>query len=164
MTAIYLAGPLFSEGERAFLDRVAAGLRARGHDVFVPHEQFRTDMVALDAATVFRVDVEGVRRANLLVAWLDGPMVDDGTACEIGIFSELVASGDPRYRGIVGLVTDLRTQRRRGTSGDGINLFVAGAVLASGELTWSVEDALDAVDRLAADPPPARTAPVAPTN
>lgn len=149
MTAIYLAGPLFSDGERAYLDELARRLRARGHDVFVPHEQFTDDIVDLDAATVFRKDVDGVREANLLFAWLDGPMVDDGTACEIGIFAELVRSGDPRYLGIVGLVTDIRTQRRRGTSGDGINLFVAGAVLANGEIAWSVDEALDAVDRRA---------------
>ena len=147
---IYLAGPLFSVGERAFLDDVAAQLRARGHEVFVPHEQFTDRIVDLDAATVFRVDVEGVRRANILLAWLDGPMVDDGTACEIGIFSELVASSDPRYLGIVGLATDLRTLRRRGTPGDGINLFVAGAVTANGELAWGVDEAIEAVDRLAA--------------
>lgn len=150
---IYLAGPLFSDGERAYLDELALRLRARGHDVFVPHEQFSDDIVDLDAATVFRVDAEGVRRANLLFAWLDGPMVDDGTACEIGIFSELVTSGDSRYVGIVGLATDIRTQRRRGTPGDGLNLFVAGAVLANGVLTWSVDEALDAVDRLAATVP-----------
>jgi hypothetical protein len=150
MTAIYLAGPLFSEGERAYLDELARRLRARGHEVFVPHEQFSDGIVDLDAATVFRVDVEGVRRANVLFAWLDGPMVDDGTACEIGIFAELVRSGDPRYVGIVGLVTDIRTQRRRGTPGDGLNLFVAGAVVANGELAWTACDALDAVDRLAA--------------
>jgi hypothetical protein len=146
---IYLAGPLFSVGERAFLDDVAARLRAAGHDVFVPHEKFTDQIVDLDAATVFRVDLEGVRRANLLLAWLDGPMVDDGTACEIGIFSELVTSGDPHYVGIVGLVTDLRTVRRRGTPGDGVNLFVAGAVQANGEMVWSVDEALAAVDRLA---------------
>ncbi len=146
---IYLAGPLFSTAERAFLDDVAARLREHGHDVFVPHEQFTDDIVDLDAARVFRVDVDGVRAANLLFAWLDGPMVDDGTACEIGIFSELVASGDPRYVGIVGLATDLRTLRRRGTPGDGINLFVAGAVIANGEIAWSVDDAIAAVDRLA---------------
>lgn len=146
---VYLAGPLFSTAERAFLDDLAARLRARGHDVFVPHEQFTDEIVELDAARVFRVDVEGVRAANLLLAWLDGPMVDDGTAAEIGIFSELVRSGDPRHVGIVGLATDLRTLRRRGTPGDGINLFVAGAVAANGEMTWSVDDALDAVDRLA---------------
>ena len=150
---IYLAGPLFSVGERAILDDLAARLRARGHDVFVPHEQFTDQIVELDAATVFRVDVEGVRRANVLLAWLDGPMVDDGTACEIGIFSELIASDDPRYLGIVGLATDLRILRRRGTPGDGINLFVAGAVTANGELTWSVTEAVDAVDRLAAGRP-----------
>lgn len=152
---IYLAGPLFSEGERAFLDELARRLRANGHDVFVPHEQFTDEIVELDAARVFRVDVSGVRGANLLFAWLDGPMVDDGTACEIGIFSELVASGDPRYLGIVGLVTDLRLQRRRGTPGEGINLFVAGAVQANGELAWSVDDALAAVARRAASRPPA---------
>ena len=146
---IYLAGPLFSEAERAYLDELASRLRANGHEVFVPHEQFTDEIVELDAARVFRVDLAGVRAANLLFAWLDGPMVDDGTACEIGIFSELVASGDPRYVGIVGLATDLRILRRRGTPGDGINLFVAGAVAANGEMTWSVDDALAAVDRLA---------------
>ncbi|HEX6867766.1 MAG TPA: nucleoside 2-deoxyribosyltransferase [Candidatus Limnocylindrales bacterium] len=146
---IYLAGPLFSDGERAYLDELARRLRGRGHDVFVPHEQFTAGIVDLDPATVFRVDAAGVREANVLVAWLDGPMVDDGTACEIGMFAELVGSGDARYRGIVGLVTDLRTQRRRGTQGEGINLFVAGAVRANGELAWSVDDALDAVDRFA---------------
>jgi hypothetical protein len=150
MTSIYLAGPLFSEGERAYLDELARRLRGRGHDVFVPHEQFTDEIVELDAARVFRVDVGGVRAANVLFAWLDGPMVDDGTACEIGIFSELVAAGDPRYLGIVGLATDLRTLRRRGTPGDGINLFVAGAIAANGEMTWSVDAALDAIDRLAA--------------
>ena len=147
---IYLAGPLFSEGERAFLDDLAGRLRERGHDVFVPHEQFTGEVVDLAPAEIFEVDVGGVRDASLLLAWLDGPMVDDGTACEIGIFAQLMASGDPRYVGIVGLVTDLRAMRRRGTPGDGLNLFVAGAIAANGELTWSVEDAIAAVDRLAA--------------
>lgn len=147
---IYLAGPLFSVGERAYLDSLALRLRERGHDVFVPHEQFTDDIVDLDAADVFRVDAEGVRTADLLFAWLDGPMIDDGTACEIGIFAELVRIDPARHRGIVGLVTDIRTQRRRGTPGDGINLFVAGAVLANGELAWSEDEALDAVDRLSA--------------
>ena len=87
----------------------------------------------------------------MLLAWLDGPVVDDGTACEIGMFAELVARGDPRYRGIVGLVTDLRLQRRRGNAvGDGMNLFVIGAIEASGRVCWSVDEAVEALRELAA--------------
>ena len=73
-------------------------------------------------------------------------MVDDGTATEIGVFAELVRSGDPRYRGIVGLVTDLRLERRRGNAvGDGMNLFVAGAIASAGRVCWSVQEAIAAL-------------------
>jgi nucleoside 2-deoxyribosyltransferase len=145
---IYLAGALFSEAERAWLDGLAARLRAEGFDCFVPHEQF-SELKELTPAEVFRVDAQGVREANVLLAWLDGPSIDDGTACEIGMFAELTASGDPRYRGIVGLVTDLRLQRRRGkAAGDGMNLFVAGAVEANGRICWSVDEAIEALREL----------------
>lgn len=142
---IYVAGALFSEAERAWLDGLAARLREEGFECFVPHEQF-SELKELTPAEVFRVDAQGVRDANVLLAWLDGPSIDDGTACEIGMFAELAASGDPRYRGIVGLVTDLRLQRRRGTAvGDGMNLFVAGAIEANGRICWSVDEAIEAL-------------------
>jgi nucleoside 2-deoxyribosyltransferase len=145
---IYLAGPLFSEAERAWLDGCAARLRGEGFECFLPHEQFG-ELKELTPAEVFRVDAEGVRAANVLLAWLDGPVIDDGTACEIGLFAQLVASGDSRYRGIVGVVTDLRLQRRRGNAvGDGMNLFVAGAIEATGRICWSVDEAIDALREL----------------
>ena len=147
---LYVAGPLFSEAERSWLDALAERLRAEGFDCFVPHENF-SELKELTPGEVFRVDAAGVRGANVLLAWLDGPVVDDGTACEIGMFAELVASGDPRYRGIVGIVTDLRLQRRRGNAvGDGMNLFVIGAIEANGRVCWSVDDAVDALRELAA--------------
>ncbi len=146
---IYLAGPLFSDAEREWLDRLAQRLRAEGFDCFVPHEHFDS-LAELTPAEVFRVDAGGVRSANVLVAWLDGPVVDDGTACEIGMFAELVAGGDPRYRGIVGIVTDLRLQRRRGNAvGDGMNLFVIGAIEQAGRVCWSVDEAVDALREFA---------------
>jgi nucleoside 2-deoxyribosyltransferase len=95
------------------------------------------------------VDAAGLRSANALLAWLDGPLVDDGTAAEIGMFAERVASGDPHYRGVVGLVTDLRAERRRHrTAGDGLNLFVAGAIEATGRICWSVDEAVEALRAL----------------
>jgi len=142
---IYMAGALFSEAERAWLDGLAARLRAEGFDCFVPHEHF-AELVDVAPAEVFRVDAEGVRAANVLLAWLDGPVVDDGTAAEIGMFAQLVASGEPRYRGVVGLVTDLRAERRRGRAvGDGLNLFVAGAIEATGRICWSVDEVVEAL-------------------
>jgi nucleoside 2-deoxyribosyltransferase len=144
----YLAGPLFSDAERDWLDRFATRIRAEGIECFVPHEQF-DELRELSPSEVFRVDGEGLRSANALVAWLDGPVVDDGTACEIGMFAQLVASGDPQYRGMVGVVTDLRLQRRRGNAvGDGMNLFVVGAIEAAGRLCWSVEEAIAALREL----------------
>ncbi len=142
---VYLAGPLFSEAERAWLDRMAARIREEGIDCFVPHEQFE-QLQELTPKDVFRVDGEGLRSANVLVAWLDGPIVDDGTACEIGMFAQLLASGAEQYRGIVAVVTDLRLQRRRGFAvGDGLNLFVVGAIESAGQICWSVDEAIDAL-------------------
>ena len=145
---VYVAGPLFSEGERTWLDLLAARLRREGYDCFVPHENF-TQVVELTPQEVYRVDGDGLRSANALVAWLDGPMVDDGTAAEIGAFAELVRSGDPTYCGIVGIVTDLRLERRRGNApGDGMNLFVVGAIESCGRICWSVDEAVAALDEL----------------
>jgi len=146
---IYLAGPLFSQAERDWLDGLAATLRAEGLDCFVPHENFGA-LKKLTPDEVYRVDGAGLRGSNALLAWLDGPVIDDGTAAEVGAFAELVRGGDPRYRGIVGLVTDLRLERRRGNvTGDGMNLFVTGAIRAAGSVCWSVEDAVAALHALA---------------
>ena len=145
---VYLAGPLFSQAERAWLDGLSAALRADGLDVFVPHENF-DPTTEPTPEEVYRVDGAGLRASNALLAWLDGPMIDDGTAAEIGAFAELVASVDKRYRGIVGLVTDLRLERRRGRApGDGMNLYVAGAIASAGRTCWSVEEAVIALREL----------------
>ena len=142
---IYLAGPLFSTAERAWLDGLAGTLRGEGFDCFVPHENFGA-LKELTPDEVYRVDGDGLRASSALLAWLDGPVVDDGTAAEIGAFAELVRADPARYRGIVGLVTDLRLERRRGNvTGDGMNLFVIGAIRSAGSVCWSVEDAMAAL-------------------
>ena len=145
---IYLAGPLFAEAEREWLDRLSARLRAEGFDCFVPHENFDA-LVELTPEEVYRVDGAGLRASNALLAWLDGPVIDDGTAAEIGAFAELCAIDGERYRGIIGLVTDLRLQRRRGNApGDGMNLFVIGAISRAGRVCWSVDEAIAALHAL----------------
>ena len=147
---VYLAGPLFSQAERDWLDGLASSVRAAGLECFVPHEHF-DEIAELTPAEIYRVDGAGLRASNALLAWLDGPMIDDGTAAEIGAFAELVRTADGHHVGIVGLVTDLRLQRRRGNApGDGMNLFVTGAIEAAGTICWSVPDAIDALTKLSA--------------
>jgi nucleoside 2-deoxyribosyltransferase len=143
---VYVAGPLFSEAERAWLDALAARLRADGFDCFVPHENF-PELADVTLDQVYRIDSEGLQSANALVAWLDGPIVDDGTACEIGMFAELCRSGGEHYRGIVAITTDIRLERRRAVNvvGGGVNLFVAGAIESCGRICHSVDEAVAAL-------------------
>jgi hypothetical protein len=140
---------LFSEAERAWLDVLAARLRNEGFDCFVPHEHF-PELTDVTVDEVYRIDTEGLRSANALVAWLDGPMVDDGTACEIGMFAELVRGDGEHHRGIVGIATDLRLERRReeGVVGGGMNLFVAGAIESCGTIVHGVDDVVAALREL----------------
>ena len=146
---LYVAGPLFSEAERLWLDTFAARLRAEGFDCFVPHEQF-PELADVTVENVYRIDTDGLRSANALVAWLDGPMVDDGTACEIGMFAELARTDSERYRGIVAIATDLRLERRReqGVVGGGLNLFVTGAIDSCGKIVHAVDEVVAALREL----------------
>jgi nucleoside 2-deoxyribosyltransferase len=135
---IYLAGSIFTPYERAFLSECAERLRAEGFEVFVPHEQGLMG-VDVTAEAVFAVDAGGVESADAVLAVLDGPSVDDGTACEIGLFHGL-QQRDPERKGVVGLLTDVRAERRGEFA---TNLFVRGCVEASGgAVVDSLDDAL----------------------
>jgi hypothetical protein len=81
--------------------------------------------------------LHGLSGADDVVAMLDGPMVDDGTACEIGIFYALMQA-DPTKKGIVGLLTDLRSTL--GHEGHGLNLFVLGCIEAAGKVCNSMDE------------------------
>ena len=77
-----------------------------------------------------------------MLAILDGPVIDDGTACEIGIFYGLMQS-DPAKKGIVGMTHDLRATRDSNREGEvkGLNLFVVGCIEAAGTIVTSLDDA-----------------------
>jgi nucleoside 2-deoxyribosyltransferase len=78
---IYLAGPLFTVAERDFNARLAAALRAAGHEVFVPQD---IEQRAATARQIFEDDVAGVDWADVVLANMDGPDPDSGTCWECG--------------------------------------------------------------------------------
>jgi hypothetical protein len=139
---VYFAGPLFTPYERSFIDECAARLRGEGIDVFVPHENALATGDTT-AATIFAKDWKGLSEADAVVALLDGPSVDDGTACEVGIFYALMQS-DPSKKGIVGLLTDLRGVL--GHEGHGLNLFVLGCIEAAGKVCGSLDEVVETLD------------------
>ena len=77
---LYFAGPLFSAAERDWNEKLAAALRKGGHEVFLPQDQ----ETGMDAAGIFSTDVGGIDWADALVAIMDGPDPDAGTAWEVG--------------------------------------------------------------------------------
>lgn len=137
---VYFAGPLFTPYERGFIDACAARLRGEGFDVFVPHEHALATG-GETAAEIYAQDWDALAAADAVLALLDGPTVDDGVACEIGIFHGLMQA-DParRRRGVVGLLTDMRGTRG---GGHGVNPFVRGCIEAGGgAVVGSLDEAI----------------------
>jgi nucleoside 2-deoxyribosyltransferase len=99
----------------------------------ISREQLGLPMVT--PQIVFERDMVGVKTANAIVALLDGTQVDDGTACEIGIFYGLMRT-DPTKKGIIGYVTDNRSLRQA-NHGFGQNLFTLGVIE---EVGWVTDD------------------------
>ncbi len=139
---IYFAGPLFTIYEREYISRCAATLREHGFEVFVPHESPKIEIPGDTRSRAIRCldnDYTAIESAQAVLALVNGTEVDDGTAAEIGIFSELMRS-DPTKKGIVALHGDWRTGE--GGEGKPLNLFVHGCVLKSGRVANTLEDAL----------------------
>jgi nucleoside 2-deoxyribosyltransferase len=101
---IYLAAPLFSDAERAFNVEIAARLNATGAVVFLPQESEANLAAQRGARTpraIFESDLAELKKADIVVAIIDGADADSGTAWEMGY---AYALGKP----IVALRTDFR--------------------------------------------------------
>jgi nucleoside 2-deoxyribosyltransferase len=78
---IYLAGPLFTTAERDWNDGLAARLTAGGHDVYLSQAHPALERTG---RAIFLKDLEALDWADGVVAVMDGPDPDSGTAWECG--------------------------------------------------------------------------------
>jgi nucleoside 2-deoxyribosyltransferase len=99
MTRIYLAGPLFTMAEQSFNVALARYLESRGFEVWLPQEH---EPRRRTARSVFQMCVAALDQADLVVACMDGPDPDSGTAWECGY---AFAKGKP----VVSYRTDFRS-------------------------------------------------------
>jgi nucleoside 2-deoxyribosyltransferase len=118
---IYLAASLFTQAERRWLRELALALRAAGHGVFLPQDDAAAPLLRTppDFASTFELCVQGIEEADVVVAVLDGPDGDSGTAWECGY-------AYARSKPLLGVRTDLRA----GSEDDGMNLMLRRSVSA----------------------------------
>ena len=118
---IYIAGPLFNEHERVYLESIAENLEKEGFDCFLPHRdltgvdesELKTTNMSQDTKNkIFIADLNALKESDLTVALITGWDIDSGTSAEIGY---TYAKGNP----IVGI--DASERRFR-------NLFVEGMI------------------------------------
>ena len=156
MPHLYFASPLFTEMERAFNTQVVANLRAQVPDltVFLPQEQeaINDKNAYADSQMIARYDTEAGLKSDVLVAVLDGQLIDPGVASEIGIAYQ---AGIP----IVGLYTDVRQQggshpeklkalqEVAESQFSYVNLYTTGLIKLRGEIVTASADLPAAVQR-----------------
>jgi nucleoside 2-deoxyribosyltransferase len=95
---VYIAGPLFTEGERWFLEGVDEICTRRNFKAFLPHRDVDESKSCKE---IFEEDLRELRSADMVIAVLDGTDIDSGTAFEIGVAYIL-------NKHIIGIKTDLR--------------------------------------------------------
>lgn len=146
MTCIYLAGPLFTEAERAWHTQTKALLlqvaaqQGVAMKVVWPYELVTTEeIVRLGSAArteIFRRCKDGLDNARIVVALLDGTQVDDGTAWEIGYFFSRKTAG----QSIIGIRTDFRK------AGESVHAIVNAMIeMACDRIVHDRQDLLGAV-------------------
>ena len=83
---VYLAAPLFSQAEKDYNNRLAALLSSHFFEVYLPQEMgddsHQRDRVAHQE--IFSRNIQKLGTADMVVAVIDGPDADSGTAWEMG--------------------------------------------------------------------------------
>lgn len=155
---IYFGAPLFSNMEKEYNEKVVQALRIRFKDdieIYLPqeNESINDKSGYANSTLIAKADTEELLKSDVLIAVLDGPVIDVGLASEIGVAYQ---AGIP----IIGLYTD----SRQGTFGNQekikaldelaesqfsyANLYTIGLIKLNGEVFSSEEDVTSAVEHL----------------
>lgn len=151
---IYYASPLFSEMEllynRYLTDKIKEAYPEV--DIYIPQDQgdINDKTAYADSIMIAKVDTDALLASDLMVAVLDGPIIDVGVATEIGVAYQ---AGIP----ILGLYTDSRQQGATvqqkldalqevaESQFPYINLYTVGLVKTNGKVTNNSGELLKAI-------------------
>lgn len=140
---VYVAGPLFSEAERKFLEQMvdsvarASGLDP-GSDFFLPHRDGGELGKGPNRTEIFHLDISKLASATLVIGLLDGQDVDSGTCIELGY---AYANG----KKIFGLLTDFRSYHTSDLEPHRPNLMVWGVCEKGATIYRNITDLAESV-------------------
>lgn len=151
---IYFAGPMFAKADLLYNEYLVGKIREidSSINVYLPQENgsINDKTAYADSQMIALADTERVLNSDLLVAVLDGAVIDSGVASEIGI---AYAKGIP----IIGLYTDTRqqgadNQKKLDALNDTaenqfhyLNLYTVGLVKLNGTIVNTDEDFLSLI-------------------
>lgn len=139
----YLASHFFNDAMFKWTENLARYIEENTDlDLYVPqrnadiNDKKNNDDIITDIK-ISQADTSELKKANVLIACLDGVTIDDGVAGEImahGVMAELEEENDIDFpRMIIGVITDMRYQ---GTGENKLyrNLMIVGKVKEHGRL------------------------------
>ncbi len=142
---VYVAGPLFSECERKFLEEMVDSISKTTNlnpvrDFFLPHRDGGELGKGPKRNDIFDLDLHHVDSATLVIALLDGQDVDSGTCIELGY-------AYAKRKKILGLLTDFRAYCTNDREPHRPNLMVWGVCEKGTTLFRNIRDLAEAVNR-----------------
>ena len=135
---IYLGGPMFTYAEVTNNLRLSKKLRKNGFDVYCPNEndsindKTRTDITS---EKIYLADIRELENSNVFLCQI---AEDSGTMWEAGYMDCLSKFDSNKYKGAIGLATDIRLQtppdpRKSGIDNQSmyLNQFIIGGLKLS---------------------------------
>jgi len=121
---VYIAGPLFSQAEREFLEKMVDVLAQFAKlnpftNFFLPHRDGGELGKGPTRNDIFHLDIDKINSSSIVVALLDGQDVDSGTCIELGY-------AYAKNKKIFGLITDFRAYCTNDSEPHRPNLMVWG--------------------------------------
>lgn len=160
MTNIYFGAGLFTQGDREFNEKVVGEIEeGELGNVYLPQSNSAINEKKnyANSIQIFEGDNEYLRNSDILIAVLDGDVIDAGLACEVGYFARM-AETDNEPRMIIGLLTDIRQGNATNEKIEAleelaespflyVNTYVTGAIKSNGTIVDTVPKLIDEIAR-----------------
>lgn len=166
---VYLANDLFSEATLAYNEMLYDKLVNLGFEVYAPQKNtsINDKTKAANSIAIYNGDTEKLKWCDILLAVIDGPVIDPGVAAEIGwvagynelesyedVMAEMYGENQPEKKIILALYTDtrdgyktfLQAKNKMLASGPAesqypyANLYVVGAIKKYGKVFGSSDE------------------------